>query len=55
MQEEAKARLRESRLMAPSGRWVGTREFTQPIVLFFLHVCTYQEGLLTNSDLYTRE
>ena len=36
MQERMKARLRESRLLTPSGR-VG--EFTQPSRCLFLHVC----------------
>ena len=38
MQEKVKARLRESRLLAPSGRARG--EFTQPGVCLNLQICT---------------
>ena len=38
MQEKMKARLRESRLLAPSGRG---RKFTQPSLRLFLHICTF--------------
>ena len=38
MQEKIKARLRKSRLLAPSGRG---REFTQPSLHLFLHIFRY--------------
>ena len=37
MKETVKARLRESRLLAPSGR--GGGQSTQPSLRLFLHVC----------------
>ena len=40
MQENTKARLRESRLLAPSGYGV---EFTQPSHRLFLHDCKFLE------------
>ena len=44
MQEKMKARLRESRLLAPSGRG---REFTQPSLRLFLHICRAYNAQLT--------
>ena len=45
MQEKVKARLRESRLLAPSGR--GGGEFTEPSLRLFLHVCSLVKSALT--------